>query len=133
MRIDKDTGQIIVSTVPGHTLPARLDIDIIPGQTWDMRIRWERNNEIVNASSDDGVLNIRTRPGETALVSLSGGSGITFAATAPNIHVSVDEATTAGYSGWLQAVWSLEVDESDGTHTVLLEGYVTLRKVWVVA
>lgn len=121
---------IQVETQLGTQQAGRFDWVLEQGRSVSLPISWfDSTQQVIDVSGYTAALKIKSTWGSTTtLVSLTSSSGITLAATDPNITVTIAAATTAAYTGWTRACYDLELVSSANTTTRLLEGFVTLRK-----
>ena len=126
-RVDIESGELVISLAAGANVPPKYPLVITKGGDWRLLATWMPQSstpELLSGAS--ATFTIYDAPGGTALVSLSGGSGITLADTRPTITVAISAATLNAYTWGPRAVYRLAVTVS-GTTTVILTGPVVLR------
>lgn len=121
---------VIVTTGPATVEPGRLDLVIVQGATFSLRIAWQdQSAQVRDITGYTARLKSRTTWGDTtAHVSLTSAAGITLSdgTQGYNIAIAMTATETAALT-FLRDVYDLEL-VSGSTVTRLLEGSVTLRK-----
>jgi hypothetical protein len=128
---DQDVG-LIVRTTAATIEPAKFDFIIRQGATLALRIAWQdASKQVLDLSSGyTAKLTVRDTWGGTAItgLTLTQAEGITLldGNSGCNIVVARTATQTGALTGWLRAVYDLEVAALVTTR--LLEGFVTLRR-----
>ncbi len=108
--------------------PATYNFTIYQGTTFERLLTYkDANNAVVNLSGFSARMKIRKSWGSPVLLELANGSGITLAATTPNLTITVTPVQTAALD-FEYAVYDLEIEAPSGKVDRLLEGRVTLHK-----
>jgi hypothetical protein len=107
--------------------PTKYDICIPKGATYDQAFTWKDiNGSIFDLSLFTAAMQIRVSAGapDPPTISLTtSNSGIILAATDPNISLFISAANTAAIP-IASGVYDLEITDTDGIVTRLLEGKV---------
>ncbi len=111
--------------------PANLTLEIYKGATFKKSLTLYvpgSRSQVEQLSTYSARMHIRpNRESSTIYLSLTTSNGrITLADTDPNISLDVAKADTAALSGWVQAVYDLEIESAGGEVDPVLEGTVKL-------
>ena len=99
-------------------------ITIEQGSTFSLSVNYKDSaGSTIDLSSYTARMQCRLGRAATSTVfSLTSGSGITLAASDPNVLVTIPATTTAGYDAPLRGVYDLEIESPAGVVTKLLKG-----------
>ena len=125
----REGGIYVRTSVRTPLYPGRWDFPIHQGHALNIPLIWENEEKaVVDLTGWTAVLTIKEHPDlEEAIAELSEVDGITLSDEEPNITVTVEQATIDTYD-FTQAVYSLVLTDGDGVSTVLLKGFVQLRR-----
>ena len=110
--------------------PATYDFSIYQGATWSRYLTYKTAaGVVVNLTGYAARMTIRRTYGAAAILALGTASplsGITVAATSPNITITITATQTAALD-FEYAVYDLEIESAGGVVTPLLRGRITLK------
>ena len=102
--------------------PAIYNVTMYQGATFDLSLTWNVNSLPVNLTGYTGRMQVRSSfASDTAILSLTSGSGITLGGTAGTILINATAATTAGVATG-QYVYDLELVSGGSAVTRLIQG-----------
>lgn len=130
--LDFDADGAIVTMTAGASLPAWWDApgwEIQQGARLYLPIRvYDATSTAIDLSGYTARLKVKqTYDATTTLISLTSGSGITMAATEPQIIVDVAGTSTDDYD-FTRGVFDLEIVSASSVVTSLIAGYAVLRR-----
>src|SRR5512143_1481070 len=127
-RVDADPeGGLTVTTNVATNVPAEYPLTLTRGADWSLAVTWcSQPNQPEDLSAATASLVIRYDPRSTALLTLTQASGLTLAATKPNITATLTAATIAGFTWGPRATYLLTVT-SGGVTRALLTGAVVVH------
>lgn len=101
--------------------PGRYNITAYQGATYDLNMTWSIGGTAVNLTNYTAAMQVRAgASADTAIISLTSGSGIVLGGTAGTIAVTIPAATMGSASPG-SYVYDLELN-SGGTITRLMQG-----------
>lgn len=104
-------------------------ISIEQGSTFSLSLNWtDSNDDTIDLSSYSARMKGRADNESEVLFSWTDASEITLAATNPNVVITVDAATTAGYDAPLLGVYDLELVSPSSVVTKILKGRLRIDR-----
>lgn len=128
-RVDADAaGGISIVTGTSTNRPGEYPLTITRGADWSLNVTWfSQPSQPEDLSSGyTAAFIVRYASGETALVSLANGSGITLGASAPNLALALTKSAIDAYTWGPRAQYTLTV-ATGGVTRALLRGPIDLR------
>lgn len=102
--------------------PARLNLTCYQGATFDYQLTWLIDEEPVDLTNYEARMQVRvSHNADTALLSLSAGTGITLGGTAGSIFIEATPEQTAALDAG-QFVYDLELVAESGSVVRLING-----------
>jgi hypothetical protein len=106
---------------------AYVDYEEFEGDTLEMSFTWKDSaGDVIDISAYTAAMDIKASSADvTSLLTLTNGSGITLAATSPNLLVTVTNVQTATL-GKGKYVYDIELTEPSGKVNTLISGVIVL-------
>jgi hypothetical protein len=106
---------------------AYVDYEEFEGDTLEMSFTWKDSaGDVIDISAYTAAMDIKSSVNDaTSLLTLTNGSGITLAATSPNLLVVVSDTQTAAL-GKGKYVYDIELTEPSGKVNTLVSGNLVL-------
>jgi len=106
---------------------SKINYEMRRGDTFNPTIAYkDENGVIIDLSSHTAKMDLKDAIDGTVIESLTSASGITLAATDPNISILIADTVTAAYT-ITPMVYDLELTDSGGVVKTLMEGTITLK------
>lgn len=107
---------------------SKINYELRRGDTFDPSLTYRDSaNAVIDLTTYTARLEIRSAIDGTVILALSEISGITLAATSPNISILILPAVTAAFT-FDVAVYDLELIDNLGVVKTLIEGTIALKK-----